>query len=219
MRLLNEIADLFFPKSCPICGNTIKTSRTVCFECESKIPPLNRENKIGGKWYFDELFYRAAYDSMMGELIRAYKYGPHPSIGSLLTDLFVEMFETFPPLSNSMITVVPITFRSYKEKGFDHMYLIGKELSKKVEIPFLKLLDISKQTRSQVGSSNVERMSLVDGKYSVRYKDLYRTCGSIILIDDVFTTGSTVNECSKILKEAGAKNVCVYTLAKAKMLK
>ncbi len=219
MRVLSEVIDLFFPKICPVCGKIIDQNKIICYECESKIPPLNREKFVGGKWYFDELFYRASYGSIVGEIIRSYKYKHHISLDRILADFFIEMLEAFPYPHHAVLTTVPITFNSYKEKGFDHMELIAKKISKSTGLKFLKLLDVVRQQKSQVGSSIEERQKIISGKYAVRIDNFYITSGDIILLDDVFTTGSTVNECAKILKEAGAKHVWVYALAKASMVK
>ncbi len=177
------------------------------------------ENSLKGKWHFDGLFHRAKYEGIISEFIRAYKYSQHSSLATLFSELLSELFQIFPPLPNSVITSVPITFDSFKVKGFDHVRLIGEKLSNKTGLPFLNILEVISQREKQVGSSKYERRSLVNGKYGVKKEMLYKTSGNIILIDDVFTTGSTVNECAKVLKLAGARSVYVYTIALAKNMR
>ncbi len=174
------------------------------------------ENKLKGEWYFDGFFHRAKYEGVISEFIRTYKYSQHSSLANLFSEFFLELFQIFPPLPNSVITSVPITFNSFKVKGFDHVRLVGKKLSKKTGLPFLNMIEVISQRKQQVGSSRHERRSLVNGKYGVRKEILYKTSGNIVLIDDVFTTGATVNECAKMLKLAGAKSVYVYTIALAR---
>ncbi len=216
MRVLKETLDLFFPKTCPLCGKIISHDEIICFKCRNEIPPVDMENKIKGEWHFDGFFHRAKYEGIISDFVKAYKYSQHLSLANLFSELFLELFKIFPPLPNSVITSVPITFDSFKIKGFDHVGLIGKKLSKKSGLPFLKMMEVISQRKQQVGSSNQERRSLVDGKYGVRKELLYKTSGNIVLIDDVFTTGATVNECAKVLKLAGAKSVYVYTIALAR---
>ncbi len=169
---------------------------------------------VQNEWFFDEMFYRAPYESAVGSVIRAYKYTPRPSLSNFLSDLLLETFERFPPPSNSCLTYVPITFKSLKEKGFDHMKRISQLFSKKVGMPSLELLEVVKQKDHQVGLSPAKRKSNVVSKYGVLKENLYKTSGNVVLIDDVFTTGASVNECSKMLKSCGASVVWVYTLAK-----
>ena len=216
MHLLNDILDTFFPKFCPSCGKKLQEGEVICADCLSDVEQISpkMELSVQSKWFFDEMFYRAPYKSVVGSIVRAYKYTPRPSLGDFLSDLFLEMFEQFPPSSNYCLTYVPITFKSLKEKGFDHMKKISQLLSKKARTPSLELLEVVKQKDHQVGLSPTKRRLNVVSKYDVLKENLYKTSGNIVLIDDVFTTGASVNECSKILKSCGASTVWVYTLAK-----
>lgn len=191
----------------------------ICANCLSNVAQISpkMELSVQGKWFFDKMFYRAPYKSVVGNVVRSYKYTQRPSLGDFLSDLFLEMFEQFPPPSNCCLTYVPITFKSLKEKGFDHMKRISRILSKKSGMPSLKLLEVVKQKKHQVGLSMAERRSNVANKYDVLKEELYKTSGTIVLIDDVFTTGASVNECSKMLKSCGASKICVYTLTKAQI--
>lgn len=214
MRVLKDVSDIFFPKTCPICGSVITSDETICFRCKKEIPPVNMENKLNGNWYFDSFFHMANYDGMISRLVKSYKYSQHTSLANLFSGFFLELFALFPPLPNSVITIVPITFNSLKIKGFDHMKIIAKKVSAKSGIPFLNLLEVVKQTKTQVGASDQFREFLVCRKYGVIKENLYKTSGNIILIDDVFTTGATTNECARLLKAAGAKKLYLYTIAK-----
>ena len=216
MSVLTEICDLFFPRYCPTCGKKIVGKDVICSECMAKVPAVPASHEFSGRnWYFDGFFYRAHYSGIMGEIIRAYKYIPRMSLSHVLSDLFLELFERFPPPNNSVITCVPITFDSLKTKGFDHVKRLSLEVSKKINVNFLDLLEVSHQMKSQVGLSPKERKAQIIGKYGVIRKNLYKTSGIVVLLDDVFTTGATVNECSRVLKAEGASKILVYTLAKS----
>lgn len=216
MCVLNEILNIFFPQYCPVCGKKIVEEGAICLECIAKIPPLPfQQINFTTKRCFDGFFYRASYTGVVGKVIRAYKYIPRPSLSYFLSDLFLELFEQIPPPNNAVIAHVPITFDSLKEKGFDHIKRISLELSRKTGMKSLNLLEVSRQTKGQVGLSRADRRKQIAGKYEVIRKNLYKTSGIIVLIDDVFTTGATVNECSRMLKAAGASKVLVYTLARS----
>ena len=218
MYVLNDFKDLantLFPRFCPLCGKRLKSDEIICTECKKKIDPLPYRESLRGKWFFDDFYYRAAYKGIMGKLIKVYKFVPRPSLAEFLAEGILEIFERFPPLPGSVLTYVPPTFKSLKEKGFDHMKTLAKQLSKKSGLPLYILLEVKKQKGYQVGLSQEERREQIRSKYMVLSENLYRTSGKVILIDDVFTTGATVNECSRILKLAGASHVSVYTLAKS----
>lgn len=212
--MLKDLIDLFFPKFCPSCGRIISRDEEICFRCKLEIPPMNMEQNLHGKWYFDKLFYFGLYEGKIKEMIHYYKYRQYISLSKYFVLFFDEMFDFFPPLENSVITTVPITFNSFKIKGFDHMKKIGKMLAEKRNIEFFDLIEVVRQKKQQVNSSFEERRSIVNGKYGVKLENLYKTSGQIVILDDVFTTGSTVNECARVLKGAGAKSVYVYTIAK-----
>jgi competence protein ComFC len=215
IKTFNDFADLLFPRFCPLCGKRLKATESICHECAKKIEPITYREKPKGKWFFDEFFYRAPYNGVMGELVKIYKFTPRPSLAAFLADELMRVLERFNPPKNSVLTYVPPTFESLKEKGFNHMKIIAKRLSAKSGLPFYTLLEVKSQRRYQVGFSRVERQKLVASKYDVLVEKLYQTSGNVVLIDDVFTTGATVNECSRLLKNHGASKVWVYTLTKS----
>ncbi len=214
MRLLKELEDLFFPKVCPLCGEDIRGKDVLCPKCCSEIPPVPSEKTVVKAGSFDRFFYRAPYSGVVREVIKAYKYSARISLSELLSDLAVELLETFPPPENAVMTTVPITFSSLKEKGFDHMKKILGTVSKKTGIPSFDLLEVVRQKNRQAASSISRRKSQVTGKYGVILRKFYKTSGTILLLDDVFTTGATVEECSRVLKESGASKVWIYTIAR-----
>ncbi len=218
---VSNALDIFFPRFCPSCGKKLQDEQMICSDCLSSIEQISSKAEVISKngWFFNEMFYRAPYKSRVGSVVRTYKYTPHPLLGDFLAYLFLEVFNRFSPPPNSYLTYVPITFKSLKEKGFDHMKRISRLLSKKSGIPSLKLLEVIKQRDHQVGLSTTKRRSNVVNKYGVLKEELYKTSGTIVLIDDVFTTGASVNECSKMLRRCGASKVCVYTLAKVQTKK
>ncbi len=171
--------------------------------------------KERGNAYYQWLFHRGKYSGEVGKLVKIYKFVPRPSLSEFLATLLYEVMERFPPPKNSVLTYVPPTFSSLKQKGFNHTKKLCKALSKKCALPCLELIEVKHESGPQVGKSAAVRKKNVEGKYEANLKELYKTSGMILLVDDVFTTGATVGECSKVLKRAGAQEVWVYTLAKA----
>jgi ComF family protein len=105
--------------------------------------------------------------------------------------------------------------RRLRERGFNQALLLVRELSRRTGIPYRKtILQKEKSTIPQVNLSGVEREKELRGVFHVIGKEELSGL-SVLLIDDVYTTGATVNECSKVLLRGGAKRVDVLTLAHA----
>lgn len=126
-------------------------------------------------------------------------------LGKLLVELPIPRFDGIVP--------VPVTKRALKERGFNHTVLLGRGVSKSIDIPlFMDALYKKKETPPQVGLGAKERLS--------NLKNAFEVFGSVtgkrlLLLDDVMTTGATVRECSRVLMKAGAKDVIVVTLARS----
>lgn len=110
---------------------------------------------------------------------------------------------------------VPPDKKRYRKRGFDHAALIGSAVSEKLDIPYMdNIIDKIKSNKPQHTLNARQREENVRGVYKIIAPDEVKG-KNILLIDDVFTTGSTTNEISRILKRAGAKYVLVATACKA----
>ena len=113
------------------------------------------------------------------------------------------------------IVPVPISIKRYFERGYNQSFLIAKNISKYLNIPVLKYCLVKvKHNKRQSELLNKQRVLNVKNVYKVYNSKLIKgKC--VLLIDDIYTTGSTVNECSRVLKEAGVNKIIVATVAKA----
>ena len=113
-----------------------------------------------------------------------------------------------------MVIPVPISSKRKKERGYNQSALIAKEIAKIAktqynDISLLKIKNITEQSKL----NRKERLKNIEGAYKLRFKKLLKD-KKILLVDDVYTTGSTVNECSKILMQAQPQKIGVLTIAK-----
>lgn len=119
------------------------------------------------------------------------------------------------PKSLDLLIPVPLHPKRLRERGFNQALLLVKELSRRTGIPYQKgLLQKKRPTVPQIDLSGTEREKGVKGSFHIQRKEEVEG-KKILLVDDVFTTGATVNECSKVLLSAGAKRVDVLTIAHA----
>ena len=210
------------PPFCTKCGKSfpskeafLNIEKPVCGRCEKKSENIYYSRTIGlGK-----------YDSVLKELIHLYKYNKKKELEKVLTALLMRKIKAdSKTLQADLIVPVPLHWIKKRKRGFNQSEELGRYISKKLKIPMANYLKRRKNTKPQIGLSGEERRRNVKNAFGVRW--LSRRLGifynysfysikdkSIVLIDDVVTTGATVNECSKVLKRAGAKEVKVICLA------
>jgi ComF family protein len=157
-------------------------------------------------------------------LIHLFKYEPYlkalsqPLADFILSHLALLKMEEgeqiLERLNPSFLTAVPLSGRRQRQRGFNQSAELAKELAKKLSIPLLDgcLIKV-KNTASQVELSEKERKENVKGAFLVK-KSAGVKDQKIILIDDVYTTGSTMEECARVLKKAGAKQVWGIVVAR-----
>lgn len=170
----------------------------------------------------DGLFSAASYqDQLVKKLIANFKYKPYLKILAVpLASLIISHFlasenkEIFQPVENSFFIPVPLTKQKQKKRGFNQSALLAEELSRFFKVPcqFNNLIKI-KKTQPQVELKRGERMKNIQGAFFVRNPQALRR-KRIFLVDDVFTTGSTMEQAALMLKKAGAKEVWGIVVAR-----
>ena len=122
---------------------------------------------------------------------------------------YVELFGKY-----DIIGAVPIHKKRKIERGYNQSELIAKELAKNIQgLEYKKILIKIKNNQRQSELKKEQRLENVKDVYEIQNKQIIQG-KKIILFDDIYTTGSTVNECSKIMLQAGTKKVGVLTIAK-----
>jgi ComF family protein len=230
-NFLNNIYNVFFPIKCGYCDDITENGSYICEKCDTIIDLQELKNrcKFCGtklfdknrvcekckkeKKYYDEFIYFSEYEYVLKNKILEYKFNDK----KYLKDFFAqELAKCLQNVQADYIIGVPISKKRLKERGYNQTNLIAKELSKILGIEYIsEMLVKIKDTERQSELSKSERK--INVKNSFRVTDIYNIEGKkILLIDDIFTTGATVNECSKTLKKAGAKQVIIATVLKKK---
>jgi ComF family protein len=153
-----------------------------------------------------------------GPLMRAiqrFKYGSETHLASPLGDLLSRFAKTVLSHPEEFVTVpVPLHRRRLRERGFNQSFLLAKVVSSGLETPLDCLTLIRKRdTRSQTGLGRKKRRSNVANAFSVTSAAIFKG-KKVLLVDDVLTTGYTLNECAKVLKKSGALEVICLALAR-----
>jgi ComF family protein len=157
-----------------------------------------------------------AYEGSLQEAIHHWKYEGKTNLTPFFAEWMAEGVKRYwDPDSLDLLIPVPLHTQRLRERGFNQALLLVKELSCRTGIPYRKtILQKKKPTVPQVNLSGAEREKGLRGVFHVTGKEEW-VGKSILLVDDVYTTGATVNECSKVLWRGGAKRVDVLTLAHA----
>ena len=156
------------------------------------------------------------FDGVARELIHRFKYDRRVHLARPLSLLTQEPLTSYASsLGVDLLIPVPLHRRRLRERGFNQAVLLGRPLSKTWGIPLVAdNLKRIRWTEPQVTLSASEREANVRGAFALA--DPAAVHGrKVILLDDVFTTGSTVAECSRVLRQAGAEGVYVITVARA----
>jgi len=236
-RLIKDVGDVIFPPQCLACAERVdlSPSQLFCVSCWMKVkfiegslctvcglPFLNSAAKshVCGSCLEKKPFFALArgvvsFETVIMEVVHKFKYGRDLSLGEALGSLFAEFsFSDMTFSDYKMIIPVPLHKQKLRERGFNQALLLAKKIGKKYSLPVnFSLLKRHKFTLTQTGLNRREREENIKGAFSV--VDRKAVVGeSLILIDDVFTTGATVNECARTLLKAGARKVAVLTLAR-----
>ncbi len=221
MRLKEVLIDWIYepvlsfiaPAVCVSCGKPLNgNEKVICRECYQKIPTLSEEYLESLKSeistpYFDDLIIRFEFSPIFQQLIHLLKYEHFSGVASILAQSLAE----FIPLNFDLLTAVPLNPARLKERGYNQSALLAEHLSQITRIPFNEsILKRVRNTPSQTKLSRSERQANV--------RDAFKAEGQlegarILIVDDVVTTGSTLNECARVLKEAGAAKVVAAALA------
>lgn len=232
-QLASSFIDFILPPHCPICKKSLQNAHGLCPDCFAHIrfitPPLC--HKCGRPFEFQipeeplcgvcctkiPLFKKARaafiYDSFSKELILPFKHGDKTELTPLLTTLMMTAGADIFPETDIILAVPLHKIRLIKRK-YNQAGLLAKALSERLHKPYLPHILIRHKATSSQGHMRVaERKRNVSNAFKIQNPALIKG-KNILLIDDVMTTGATLNECTKILLKSGAKSVSYLTLAR-----
>lgn len=220
-KLKNDILDLMFPARCLNCG---KLGRFVCEECLSRIVrikrqscpfchseseegrsclPCRRTHRLWGVMAFG--FF---HDPILKQVIHRYKYEGISAAGGELAKMLAPLVR-----EADVLTFVPVSRRRRNERGYNQAEILAAELSSLLCVPIYKGLKKIKQTKRQVGLKRKERLANLEGAFVATDTETV-AAKRVLIIDDVLTTGATLEACARILRAAGAKRVRGLVLAR-----
>ena len=225
INLVKDITNLFYPEVCLICSKTLtKHEVHLCLSCRLDLPvtdfSANAGNDVEISFYgrvpiinATSLFYYNRKGNVQ-KLIHQLKYKNQQKIGYFLGEwLGEEMLASDRFKSLDCIIPVPIHPKKLKKRGYNQVTTFGQGLSKKMKIPLneMELFSVSK-TKTQTFKTRLERSTQIDEKFQITNQE--RLEGKhILLIDDVITTGATLEACSIPLLQVKNIKISIATIA------
>ena len=201
---------------CGFCGKLDKNS--LCNKCKIRIQKnaiCKIEDYRETSSYFDEHIYLFQYDGEIRDTILNFKFNEQSHIYSTFLEFIKNNENICAQIKKyDIIIPIPISKKRLNLRGYNQSALIARNLAKVLNIEYkenvlVKIIDNKPQ--SELGQH--ERSTNVKGVYKIKApRNIYQK--KILLVDDIFTTGSTANECARVLKENNAKSVGIFTIAK-----
>ncbi|XXF79282.1 phosphoribosyltransferase family protein [Myxococcaceae bacterium GXIMD 01537] len=189
------------PKCCRTCAEPGDFSSGHCARCAGSPPPFVRA------WA------PFAHEGPVARAIHRFKYEDHPELAAPLAELLAGEAQAFLASAPRLVAALPLHVRRFQERKYDQAQLLAGALAKATgrDAP-VGLLARTRETKRQVGLSEVERAGNVAGAFVASPEVSGQ---AVLLVDDVLTTGSTARAAATALREAGATRVEVLTLARA----
>jgi ComF family protein len=234
--LTTALLDLLWPRTCAGCGSARADGLLhLCWECRAAIrfvqPPYCTScgdpvpGRIDHEYrcafcsqhgpHFDLARSVAHYEEPLSSLLRGLKYRGAVWLRNDLAALLETCVRSFADVDRfDAVAPVPLHHTRRRGRGFNQAHLIARGLARRLRVPlFPRLLARTRQTPTQTNLTAAERIANVHNAFRARHRS-WLEGRRILLVDDVMTTGATVNACARALKKGGAARVDVVTVAR-----
>jgi len=203
ISLKDELLDIIYPpkNSCIICQSEFVG---ICPLCKSKIKRVKEFNGVLSYGY---------YNGVLKKLILEFKYNKNFVAGSILVDFLCDMIIE-NQIDIDYIVYIPSSKKTIKNRGFNQCEYLSKEINKNLDISICNDVIKNKNVKEQKLLSKEERCKNIKGAFKLKTDKNIKN-KKLLLIDDVMTTGATLYECEKLLKENGALSIKMLTVAKS----
>jgi ComF family protein len=235
-ELLQSAVSLLYPPGCTICGKSIRADDYLCDQCETKavriVAPFCQkcsepfEGSITNTFacancahrtiYFDAAVSAYRGRGVVRQIIHEFKYGRQIHLRHLVARWLNSALDDERLRQSHFDVIVPVPLHPtrQRERGFNQAGLLAELLSAQTSIRCKPLLERTRYTTTQTALDRSERMENLHNAFRLRKNANVRGL-RVLLVDDVLTTGSTLNECARILKRGGAFSVHAATAARA----
>lgn len=237
LRLLQELLLFVYPPTCAGCALPLspESNDSFCLECQENLELIGQPycpvcgmpflgegpsshlcgDCLSDIYHFDRARAAGIYRGLLREVIQRFKYEGKTFLVRPLAQLVTHIAAGLADNHDSeFIVPVPLHPRRLRQRGFNQVSLLARQLGSKLRLPVdYSLLKRSRWTEPQTGLSRKQRAKNVKGAFDLSNQKKVRG-KNVLLLDDVFTTGETVNQCVRVLRDGGAREVTVLTVAR-----
>lgn len=217
VKLWESLLDFIFPPHCPVCHAYVEQRGGWCPHCLQATLQLQRlplsvpmQSALAEAWAFG--IYREGLQSIIKSLKYRGRRSALPYIDTLLRSGLTDAQLGNLLKSVNLATAVPLYPDKEKQRGFNQAELIFRNFLQEAAIPYARLLARQRPTTSMYKLSEQERRANVKNAFAVTSAKAVKG-KNILLVDDILTTGATLQECAKVLKAAGAEKIFALVLA------
>ena len=224
-NLKEYILDMVYPRTCPFCGRIPEGQEGICSSCRWKLPyikgprclkcskpimdvekeycydcRMKNHSYIGGKAVW-------IYDDVMRKSISRYKYAGSLEYASVYGEEIAKHYGKWIKKHGDVLVPIPLYKKKQRIRGFNQAEVLADVIGKRLQIPVEKeWLLRNKATLPQKELSDTERLKNLMKAFDINEKKVF-SVDKVMLVDDIYTTGSTIEACAKVLYKAGVKEV------------
>jgi len=223
--IIEKTLEFLFPRSCLCCG---RMGEAVCGDCKSKKLKIYKTSchvckervsfyegfvheACKGKTNLEGVFVAYKYSPEIERIVSEVKYKGYHSISDQIAGLILQSVPK--NLEIHSITAVPLHKRKQWKRGFNQAELFGRMISKKTQIPYKNCFSRIKNTKTQVGMSREERIANLKNAFQMNL--FISNLESVLIVDDIMTTGTTLEQCANQLKRQN-KKIKIYATVLAR---
>ena len=227
LEFLDKVSELIFPSDfkCLSCERDIQKGEDFCEKCKKELP-FNNGNvcevcginipskgkcvRCSGKKVYEMARAPFLYDGIIKKLIHNFKYNNakylFKPLGKYMAECYIEN-----NMQAEIIIPIPLFCKKIKKRGYNQAYKLAEEIGKILSLPTINALERIKDTPTQTALDFKERKANIKGAFKCIDRSIKNR--NILLIDDVYTSGATIKEACKVLRENGVNKIYVLTLA------
>lgn len=213
MRAAVYLLDLLFPPRCAFCRKILRDQEQgACRSCLAKLPYTPERMQIENLSHIRAAFSPLYYEGSVRDSLLRYKFHSVTAYKNIYAEFIAKHIDENQIFCDS-ITWVPLSRKRLRKRGYDQAELIARAVAGRLEVPCIRALAKVRNNspQSSISSAN-QRKKNVAGIYRCINSEAVKG-KTVLIIDDILTTGATLSECAKILKSAGAETIYAATVA------
>lgn len=222
--MIKEIVDIVFPPKCIFCSNVLgdHSDINICKSCFNKIPfqNINEDSyfKIFSAPFCDIVICPCKYDGLIKKRLTDFKFRDKPSLFRALAYIILKTLEELVDREEiDIVAAVPLSSKRFRQRGYNQAGLLAAYLAKELNV--VNASSLIKRTRDTEKQATLDKdkrgLNVFNAFNVIDYK--YIENKKVLIVDDIFTTGSTLSECARAFKNAGAAKVYATVVASGRI--